>query len=142
MVDRKMSNQSYRVTATREGEDWLADVPGLQGAHTFAHNLESLDRYVREVIVLAADLPDDATDSLELEWQIHTGDVGLDEQLNALRRDRRRVGEERRHVEEATASLAGRLGLAGFSVRDVAALTGVSRARAQQLTGRGRGHAA
>lgn len=124
---------TYKVEVTREGEDWLAEVPALPGAHTFARNLESLDGYVREVIVLAADLPDDAAGSLDLDWRFRTGDGALDEQLAALRRDRQRLSEERRRVEEATAALAGRLGRAGFSVRDVAALTGVSRARAQQL---------
>lgn len=131
-----MSEHSYRVVVTREDQDWLADVPDLQGAHTFARNLETLDTYVREVIVLAADLPDDAMDGLQIEWQFRTGDAGLDEQLHALRTDRGRLAEQRRHLEESTAELAGQLGRAGFSVRDVAVLTGVSRARAQQLIGR------
>lgn len=66
---------AYHVTVTREGEDWLADVPGLQGAHTFARDLPSLDRYVREVIVLAADLPDAAADDLSLTWEFHAGNA-------------------------------------------------------------------
>jgi hypothetical protein len=127
---------AYHVTVTREGQDWLADVPGLPGAHTFARNLEALDRYVREVIVLAADLPDDDTPGLELDWQFRTGDTALDASLTDLRRDRAHLARQRRHVETATAETAARLAGAGFSVRDVAVLTGVSRARAQQLTGR------
>lgn len=136
MADTTMNERTYLVEVTREGDDWLADVPSLPGAHTFARNLETLGRYIREVIVLAADLPDEAAESLDLDLVIHTGDAELDEQLSALRRDRQRLSAERRHVEEATAGLAGELSRAGFSVRDVAALTGVSRARAQQLTGR------
>lgn len=136
MADTTMNERTYLVEVTREGDDWLADVPSLPGAHTFARNLETLGRYIREVIVLAADLPDEAAESLDLDLVIHTGDAELDEQLDALRRDRQRLSAERRHVEEATAGLAGELSRAGFSVRDVAALTGVSRARAQQLTGR------
>jgi hypothetical protein len=85
--------------------------------------------------VLAADLPDGAERSVELDWDNRTGEPGLDGQLAALRAQRRRLRAERRHVEEATAGLAGRRARAGFSVRDVAALTGVSRARAQRLTG-------
>lgn len=131
-----MNQQDYLVEVTREGEDWLADVPGLQGAHTFARSLQTLDRYVREVIVLAADLPDDAADSLRLDWRIDTGDVVLDDQLEELRRERQRLNDARHRVEHDTAELAGHLGHAGFSVRDVAVLTGLSRARAQQLTGR------
>jgi hypothetical protein len=51
---------TYRVIITREDGLWLADVPSLQGAHTYARSLPALDQAVREVVVLAADLPDDA----------------------------------------------------------------------------------
>jgi predicted RNase H-like HicB family nuclease len=63
----------YRVVVTREGDNWLAEVPELQGAHTFARSLGALDQYVREVIVLAADLPDEAMPGLELEWELPSG---------------------------------------------------------------------
>ena len=53
---------TYRVMATREDDAWLADVPELPGAHTFARTLPALDKAVREVIVLAADLPDAKND--------------------------------------------------------------------------------
>ena len=51
-----MSEQGYRVVVTREDGSWLADVPGLEGAHTYARSLPALDRAVREVVVLAAGL--------------------------------------------------------------------------------------
>jgi len=52
---------SYEVEVTREGSQWLADVPAVPGAHTFANSLDALRDSVREVIVLMADLPNDAT---------------------------------------------------------------------------------
>lgn len=52
--------KSYRVVVTREGDDWLADVPELEGASTFAGTLRQLRAYVRETIILADDLADDA----------------------------------------------------------------------------------
>lgn len=55
-----MSQRTFRVVVTREDGQWLADVPGLTGAHTYARSLPSLDQAVREVVVLAADLPDEA----------------------------------------------------------------------------------
>jgi len=61
-------NLQYRVVVTREGEDWLADVPELEGAHTDARSLPTLDQYVREVIVMAADLPDEVMPDLELDY--------------------------------------------------------------------------
>jgi len=51
---------SYKVSVTREDEYWLADVPELEGGHTYAPTLNGLRQAVREVIVVAADLPDDA----------------------------------------------------------------------------------
>jgi predicted RNase H-like HicB family nuclease len=45
-----MSDRAYRVVVTREDSHWLADVPELQGAHTYARSLPTLDQAVREVI--------------------------------------------------------------------------------------------
>jgi hypothetical protein len=137
MVDQAMSDLDYRVTVTREGADWLAQVDGVAPAHTFARNLEALDRYVREAIVLALDLPDGMADDLRLTWDYHTDDPDLDRELAALREDRTEVESQRTSVEERTASFARKLaGRGGFSVRDISAMLGVSRARAQQLVGR------
>lgn len=59
----------YQVHVTREGDQWLADVPELEGTQTYAPNLTALDRYVREAIVLA-DLPDEAMTGLELTYSV------------------------------------------------------------------------
>ncbi len=55
---------TYRVQVTREDGRWLADVVGLRGAHTYARTLATLERYVREVIVLAADLEESMAEGL------------------------------------------------------------------------------
>lgn len=62
------TEQIYRVIVTREGDAWLADVPELEGAHTFARTLPALDRAVREVVVLAADRPDEDMPALRLAY--------------------------------------------------------------------------
>src|SRR5690348_2206131 len=54
-----MTEHAYRVVVTREDGAWLADIPELAGAHTYARTLPALDRAVREVIVMAADRPDE-----------------------------------------------------------------------------------
>jgi len=38
-----MSGGTYRVVITREDGQWLADVPSLEGAHTYAGSLPALD---------------------------------------------------------------------------------------------------
>ena len=73
-----MSGDTYRVVVTREDGHWLADVPSLEGAHTFARSLPTLDQAVREVVVLADDLPDEAMPVLVLNYEYHTGDASLD----------------------------------------------------------------
>lgn len=61
-------SESYRVRVTQEDGAWLAEIPDLEGGHTYARTLAGLDRAVREVIVLADDLPDEAIPDLVLEW--------------------------------------------------------------------------
>jgi len=67
-----VSEHIYRVVVTREDDHWLADVPELQGAHTYARSLPALDQAVREVVVLAADLPDAAMPEIVLDYDHHT----------------------------------------------------------------------
>jgi predicted RNase H-like HicB family nuclease len=65
---------TYRVTVTRERDAWLADVPDVPGAHTFAHSLSTLERNIREVIVLMTDRPDEALDDFDLDVRYEIGD--------------------------------------------------------------------
>lgn len=47
--------KTYRVVVTREDGRWLADVPDVPGAHTWANSLNALRKAVREVIALMDD---------------------------------------------------------------------------------------
>ncbi|MQA86216.1 MAG: type II toxin-antitoxin system HicB family antitoxin [Streptosporangiales bacterium] len=135
-----MAAMSYRVVVTREDGAWLADVPELEGAHTWAGNLPALDQAVREVIVLAEDMPDEVIPRLELDYEYHTGDDQVDVEAADLRRERARVARLERQVAAQTDLMARRLVSRGYSVRDAAALTGVSHQRVSQLAPRrGRG---
>jgi hypothetical protein len=132
-----MSEPRYRVAVRRDPEDsrfWLADVEGLDGAHTSSRSLATLDRYVREVIVLAADLPDEVEDRLELDWHYETGDPNVDKETERLRRRRAELESANRDLAEHTINLARQLvAVAGFSVREAAALLSVSPARIDQM---------
>jgi len=131
-----VSEHSYRVVVTREDSHWLADVPELQGAHTYARNLPTLDQAVREVIVLAADLPDAAMPELVIDYDYHTGDPELDTTAMEVRRLRRQADELAATATAQTEQAAIRLVASGLSVRDVAALLGISPQRVSQLTAR------
>lgn len=127
-------SKTHRVLVTRDVDgSWLADVPDLEGAHTFARALPKLDQYVREVIVLATDQPDTAMPDLDLVWEFDTGDQALDEELATVRDMRRRAAEQLEQLETSTAAGAADLSARGYSVRDAAVLLGVSPARAGQL---------
>lgn len=131
-----VSEDAYRVVVTRENESWLADVPVLQGAHTYARSLPALDQAVREVVVLAVGLPDDAMPDLVLEYDYHTGDPELDTTALEVRRLRRQADELAAAATERTSQAAIQLAARGLSVRDIAALLGISPQRVSQLTAR------
>ena len=131
-----MSEGGYGVVVTRENGHWLADVPELAGAHTYARSLPALDHAVREVIVLAADRPDEAMPGLVLDYRYDTGDPDLDATALEVRRLRRQADELAAAVTARTGEVAAQLVARGLSVRDVAALLGISPQRVSQLTAR------
>jgi hypothetical protein len=130
-----VSAKTYRVVVTREHGAWLADVPDLAGAHTFARNIPSLDASVREVIAMVEDLPEGAEDSLSLAYEFHTGIPAIDDTTSRLRADRDRIRREEKDLAERTAQVARELVTRySMSVRDAAALTGVTKQRISQIT--------
>ena len=132
MVDHAMRD-TYRVVATRDDDGhWMAVVENLPAAHTDARNLETLDRYVRDVIVLADDLPDDEGRDLHLDWEFRAGDDHLDTELAELRHRRAALEDDRLDIDARTRKALAGIGI--HSVRDSSAMLGVSRARVHQLS--------
>ena len=130
-----MSSGVWRVLVTREGDNWLAEVEGLEGgAHTYGRNLPALDRAVREIIVLGADLDDDQVDRVEIAYEYRTGDASVDSAAADLRVRRADVALAVASLAEDTTVRARSLVGAGWSVRDVAALLGISPQRVSQLS--------
>jgi predicted RNase H-like HicB family nuclease len=126
--------RTYRVVVTAEGSRWLADVPELAGAHTFARTLAALDRHVREVIVLADGLAEEGVDAIRLDLEFHTGDDALDRSAARLRALRAREAALRRELTDQTAALAHTLvHERSWSIRDAASLLDVSHQRVHQL---------
>jgi hypothetical protein len=128
----------YRVVVTREDGNWLADVPELVGASTYARTLPALDRSVREVIVLADDLPDDAMGGLDLNYEYRTGDPSIDERTAEVRAQRSQAEKLSAQAAADTAATARELVGQGVPVRDAAVLLGVSPQRISQMTSHSR----
>lgn len=120
----------YEVVVTREDSDWLADVPTIAGAHTFARSLESLLRSVREVIVLMDDLPDEAQVNLVVRYEV---DDDLVVAAADLGRRRREHAAREAELIGQTAALAQELVAKDHSVRDTAALLNITPGRVSQL---------
>lgn len=129
----------YHVTVTREEQSWLADVPEIAGTHTWARNLPTLDKSVREAIALAENLPDDAEPALVIEYTYRTGDPDLDDEAADVRAERDRITAAERALVARTQELARRIVTQrGLSVRDAAELLHVSPQRISQLVPRRR----
>lgn len=120
----------YSVTITREGDNWLADVEGVSGAHTFGRSLESLLRSVREVVILMDDLPDDAEVAFRCRYDVEDGLVKAAAELGELRRQ---LAAQEAALVERTAGMARDLVAHHVSMRDTAALLDITPGRVSQL---------
>jgi predicted RNase H-like HicB family nuclease len=124
---------NYRVDVTREGDAWIADVPDLPGAHTFARNLVALNQAVREVIGLVADLPENAPIDVTYTYR------GVDDMfLEATR-----LGEARAELEVESTQLKSQADMSvrlltehGYSVRDISHALRMSPGRVSQIRSR------
>jgi len=121
---------AYQVLVWQEESYWLADISGVQGAHTFARSIFSLRRSVQDVIRLMDDLDCDAPIELAISFAFE--DDLLKEAVEV--EQQRRHSKERQDMRRMTANVADRLVERGLSVRDVAALLGISFSRVAQLT--------
>lgn len=121
---------TYVVDVTREEGMWLADVPEVAGAHTFARSLTGLEKAVREVIVLMDDLDDNAEVAMRLVFDVDDAVVGSALRLGA---ERRELSRREADLQQETAAAVVSLTKNGYSVRDAAVLLGVTPGRVSQL---------
>ena len=120
----------FVVRITREGQSWLAEVPTVPGAATFAGNLIALELAVREVLSLLLDIEDDSVFEFEFEFS----NVG-EEMLAAVELGKRREELEREQKEIMTASarFIHELSKEGYSVRDLSGILHMSPGRVSQI---------
>lgn len=119
-------NTTHIATVTREDGMWLADVQGLSGAHTYARSLSKLDEYVREVIVLAEDLPDEAMHDVLIEYVF---DDSVDEAVRTaheLAERRKEIKRELKQLKGDTDRMIKKLRTQGYSTRDSAIVLDVT----------------
>ena len=120
----------FVVRIAREGHSWLAEVPTVPGAATFAGNLIALELAVREVLSLLLDIEDESVFEFEFEFS----NVG-EEMLAAVELGKRReeLDREQKEIMTASARFIQELSKEGYSVRDLSGILHMSPGRVSQI---------
>ena len=123
--------KSYTVKFERDEDGWwVASVKGVRGCHTQGRTIDEARRRIREALALFVDDAAGAElrDDLRLPAKARTA-------LGRFRETRARLERDQKDAAEATARAVQVLRRdLGLSVRDAAALLGLSFQRVQQLT--------
>ena len=110
---------------------WIADVPSVPGAHSFAKRIDQINVNIREAIAVALDIDD--TDEIEINPRVALGS-SLEKLLGEARHLRDVADEATQAASEASREAARALVEQGeLSLRDAGALLGVSHQRVGQL---------
>lgn len=128
-VRQNMTRKTYQLTATREGQWWIIDVPELD-YRTQARKLEEVEHMGRDLIALMEDVPADSFDVAA----VITLPEGIEAQLNEANRLEHEAREVAARAARDRRAAARALHEAyGLAVPDVAILLGVTRGRVYQL---------
>ncbi len=119
---------TYRVEVHREGDAWVADVPDVPGAHTYARSVRALEGNIREVIALMTDTDDEQSFDVEVV-------LGGDEPAASAVAEARRLRAVAADAElKAKAAFEIALkSLKGLTGRDAGILIGMSHQRVHQV---------
>ena len=113
---------------------WIADVPEVPGAHSFAKRIDQITANIREAIALALDIDD--PDTVEVNTRIALPST-LEKLLGEARHLRDIADAATQAARDASREAARALVEQGeFSLRDTGALLGVSHQRVGQLVKR------
>ena len=121
---------TFTADVTREGSDWLGDIPELEGASTYAPTLARLVEDLQDVAIMAADLPDDADVAIELRFDDSLADVA---DAASVGQARRANAQEAQELAERTNRAVHQLSSDGYSVRDIATIVGITHGRVSQI---------
>lgn len=118
---------TYTAEIHRERRMWVAYVPEI-GHATQGRNLKEVDYMVRDLVRLFTE-----DDPAEVTIVIQPEDPRLQEQLAAAQAARREAAAAADRAAEQSQQAAKDLAAAGFTVRDIGTLLGVTFQRAHQL---------
>lgn len=126
-----MAETRFDVDVMREAGYWVAVVRGVRGGATETRRLSDLDVEVRDLL---SGLLDAEPDALDLSWHYDAALSGpAAERVEIWRRAQAQLDAARRAYEVAQTDVVSELDRDRVSVRDAAALTGLSFQRVQQV---------
>jgi predicted RNase H-like HicB family nuclease len=123
----------YVVIATRAGEWWALEVPGVPGASSRARRLDQAEGAAREAIAVLLEIPADSF-GIEVEPELE-GPSGELLHVARIAREQAEFAQEEARTKTIAAvqTFAGQ----GMTVRDIGRLIGVSHQQAAKLLRRG-----
>lgn len=122
--------KTYTATCWRDGDRWSVRVPEIDRTAR-ADRMSAIDATARRLIRDAGG-PDAASAMVEIDLRVPSGVMEILDAASSAREDADRMTVEAITLRRA---LAHRLASERFTVRDIAALLGISPARAQRLIG-------
>jgi hypothetical protein len=126
---------THRVVFTREDGHWTVVAPEVHPAHTWGPNLKTASKRIKEAIALVLDLPPGAEKSMELDAEYRI--AGIDDDKVSVFGDaseaRRQLSAAQQRAEDALRVAVERGRDLDLSMRDIAAMTGVSHQRVAQV---------
>ena len=124
-----VASMTYTARARRSGGWWAIDVPELPGVYSQARRLDRVESMARDAIALFLDV-DPATLEIRVETNLPSELRRDVDALGRLRAEADRLqAESSGALRHLTQELLGR----GLSVRDAAAILGISHQRVSQL---------
>ena len=131
----ELARPIYRFAARRDGKWWVALGDGAQGAEeitgplTQGRSLDELQRMIRDAISLMREVPED---SFEVVMEVDLP-APLAEVAEEARETRQAAELAQRDATSATARAVARMREAGYGLRDVGRVLGISYQRAAQI---------
>lgn len=124
------TRKGYRVEAVRSGDWWAITVPDLRGVFSQSRRLNRVEATAREAIAMMLDIDESEVGPIDVQVQPPDEVIGL---LDELHHSVSVAEEASAAATRARREAAKLLSDAGFPMRDIGQLLGISHQRVSQI---------